>query len=64
MPTYQYRCTACNDEFEIIQSMTDPSLDSCNKCDGQIIRIIGSNIGIQFKGSGFYSTDNNNTEKK
>ena len=56
MPTYHYRCKACAYEFDHVQSMMDDPLKICPKCDGSIMRIIQP-VGIQFKGSGFYVTD-------
>ena len=58
MPTYQYECSACGHEFEIIQSMTEKRLSKCPKCKkNKLERLIGAGAGIIFKGSGFYETD-------
>lgn len=58
MPTYQYRCDACDHAFEHLQSMTEKKLRRCPKCGKfQLHRLIGSGSGIIFKGSGFYETD-------
>ena len=57
MPTYDYRCKSCLDEFDVFQSITEDSLKTCKKCGGQLQRLIGKNVGISFKGSGFYVTD-------
>ena len=32
MPTYAYTCTACKNDFEIVQSFSDDSLTECPKC--------------------------------
>lgn len=32
MPTYEYRCNACQEEFEYIQKMADPDLVKCEAC--------------------------------
>ena len=32
MPTYEYRCDACNREFEVQQKMSDPDLVHCEAC--------------------------------
>lgn len=56
MPTYEYQCKGCHDQFEIKQSFTDPSLTKCEKCGADLKKVFG-NIGITFKGSGFYKTD-------
>ena len=57
MPTYDYRCTNCGDIFEHFQKMTDAPLTKCNKCGGELKRLIGAGLGPIFKGSGFYQTD-------
>ena len=56
MPTYQYQCTACEHAFEEVQSFTDEPISICPEC-GKEGRKIYSNVGIVFKGSGFYKTD-------
>ncbi|NDB36744.1 MAG: zinc ribbon domain-containing protein [Actinobacteria bacterium] len=56
MPTYQYQCNACEHAFEIVQSFTDKPISICPEC-GKEVRKIYSNVGIVFKGSGFYKTD-------
>jgi putative FmdB family regulatory protein len=58
MPTYEYRCTKCGHTFEAVQRMTDKPLSRCPECKGAVRRIIGGGMGVFFKGSGFYSTDN------
>ena len=57
MPTYDYRCSKCGD-FEHVQSITEPALAACPRCGGPVQRLISRNIGILFKGPGFYVTDN------
>jgi putative FmdB family regulatory protein len=58
MPTYEYECSKCKSLFEIVQSMKDEPIKECPTCKGQVKRLIGGGLGIIFKGSGFYSTDN------
>ena len=59
MPTYDYVCEKCGQEFEVFQSMKDPRLEDClsDECDGRMRRKIGTGAGVIFKGSGFYETD-------
>lgn len=58
MPTYDYRCNACEHEFEEFQSMTAPVLKKCPKCGkNKLERLIGTGAALMFKGSGFYITD-------
>ncbi|MCP4051345.1 MAG: zinc ribbon domain-containing protein [bacterium] len=58
MPTYEYKCSKCNHCFEMFQSISADPLKDCPECDGNIQKVIGSNIAISFKGSGFYVNDN------
>lgn len=56
MPTYQYLCTECGHEFEVVQSFSDDAISACEKCQGAVRKVYNS-VGIVFKGSGFYKTD-------
>jgi len=56
VPTYEYRCKACGQELEVVQSFTDDSLTTCEACGGPLRKVFG-NVGIAFKGSGFYKND-------
>jgi putative FmdB family regulatory protein len=60
MPTYEYKCTECNNKFEIFQPMNAEPVKHCPKCGGEVKRLIGSGAGPIFKGSGFYQTDYKN----
>ncbi|MGF1531400.1 MAG: FmdB family zinc ribbon protein [Puniceicoccaceae bacterium] len=58
MPTYDYRCAACGQDFEIFHSMLEPARTECPACrENQLIKQIGAGAGLIFKGSGFYETD-------
>ena len=58
MPTYDYRCKACNHEFELFQSMTEAVKKKCPACGKSALeRLIGTGAALVFKGSGFYQTD-------
>ena len=58
MPTYDYRCGACEHKFELFQSMKDEAIRKCPECGKlKVKRIIGGGSGILFKGTGFYQTD-------
>ena len=56
MPTYQYRCTECGTDLEVVQKFTDDALTVCPECEGEL-RKVYSAVGVVFKGSGFYATD-------
>lgn len=57
MPVYEYRCRACDHQFEVQQSISDDALETCDECGGELRKVF-SPVGIAFKGSGFYKTDN------
>lgn len=57
MPTYEYRCPECGNEFEKFGKMSDPPVMECTRCGAEAIRKISGGAGLVFKGSGFYITD-------
>lgn len=56
MPTYAYQCKSCSHAFEVQQSFSDEPVSKCPECGGEVKKIFG-NLGVTFKGSGFYRTD-------
>lgn len=63
MPTYSYRCTECDNAFDIQQGFADASLTVCDKCGGKLRKVFGA-VGVSFKGSGFYRNDSAASAKK
>ena len=65
MPTYEYACQKCGQNFEAFQSMRAEPFQECPKelCrlpkwgHGKVKRLLGTGAGLIFKGSGFYITD-------
>jgi putative FmdB family regulatory protein len=57
MPTYEYRCPACQTEFEKFQRMSDDPVAECPSCGAAAERRLSGGAGLLFKGSGFYITD-------
>ena len=65
MPTYEYSCLKCGQNFDAFQSMRDEAYAICPKelCrqtkwgKGKVKRLLGTGAGLIFKGSGFYITD-------
>lgn len=62
MPTYSYACTECDNRFDAVQAFSDDALTTCPKCSGRLRKLFGS-VGVVFKGSGFYRTDNRSESK-
>src|SRR5437763_15800563 len=56
MPTYQYACTECGEQLEVVQKFSDDPLTVCPQCQGRLRKVFSA-VGVVFKGSGFYKTD-------
>lgn len=58
MPTYEYKCTNCGYEIEILHGINDKPLKQCDNCSlSTLKRGVGGGCGLSFQGSGFYVTD-------
>lgn len=66
VPTYQYRCDRCGEQFDLWQSFSDDTLTACPSSGGPSaceapgegpVRKVFSPVGITFKGDGFYKND-------
>ncbi len=57
MPIYAYECKDCGVRFERRQSFNDEPIRVCPECEGEVHRLLQP-VGVIFKGSGFYVTDN------
>ncbi len=64
MPIYEYRCTACDHELEVIQKLSDPELRDCPVCGQPELKKLMSAVGFRLKGSGWYETDFKNGSQK
>ncbi|ORB64185.1 FmdB family zinc ribbon protein [Mycolicibacterium tusciae] len=62
MPTYSYACTECGNRFDEVQAFSDDALTTCPQCSGRLRKLFG-NVGVVFKGSGFYRNDSRETSK-
>lgn len=63
MPTYQYRCLNCDQEFDLKQSFNDKPVADCPTCHGAARRIFCP-VPIIFNGPGFYVTDSRTDGRK
>ena len=62
MPTYSYACTECGNRFDEVQAFSDDALTTCPQCSGRLRKLFG-NVGVVFKGSGFYRNDSREASK-
>lgn len=62
MPTYEYRCEECGRTLEVVQSIHDDALTTCEHCGGTLRKVYAP-VGIVFKGSGFYKTDSRSSTR-
>ncbi len=56
MPTYDYRCTSCEQDFEVSRSMRATGEECCPSCGAPAVKIFAP-VSVAFKGSGFHNTD-------
>ena len=58
MPTYEYTCIECEESREVSRGFNDTEIiPPCSSCGYKMVRVY-TPAGVQFKGSGFYKTDN------
>lgn len=57
MPIYVYKNLNTGDTFEVAQRITEPALTEHPETGDPVKRVVQP-VGIAFKGSGFYVTDN------
>ena len=56
MPRYDYQCTSCGQQFELVQSFQEAGSGTCPRCSGVGRRHFHA-VPVIYKGSGFYTTD-------
>jgi putative FmdB family regulatory protein len=56
VPIYEYRCTACGHELEVMQKVNDPAPDPCPQCGAaKTFERLMSRTSFQLKGGGWGS---------
>ncbi len=57
MPIYEYQCSACGHQLELLQKMSEAPVTECPVChQATLIKLISA-AGFQLKGTGWYKTD-------
>jgi len=64
MPIYEYRCSECGHDHEVLQKVSEPPLTECPACGKPALQKQLSAAGFQLKGSGWYATDFKGSGKK
>lgn len=57
MPFYEYECSACKHQTEVLQKITDAPLKKCPECGKQTLKRLMSAPVFRLKGGGWYETD-------
>lgn len=57
MPIYDYRCSACGFQKDVLQKLADPVLTTCPSCSKETFAKQLTAPGFQLTGSGWYATD-------
>jgi putative FmdB family regulatory protein len=57
MPIYEYRCSSCGVQKDVMQKISDTPLTVCPACGKPTFSKQLSAAGFQLKGSGWYATD-------
>ena len=64
MPIYEYRCSSCGHELEVLQKLSEAPLAVCPSCSKEALVKLVSAAGFQLKGTGWYATDFKGSGKK
>ena len=57
MPIYDYKCSNCGHQVEIIQKISDKPIKICPKCGKSNLKKLISAPSFRLKGGGWYETD-------
>ena len=64
MPIYDYKCSKCEHQIEVIQKISDNPIALCPKCNKKGLKKLVSAPSFRLKGSGWYETDFKTGKKK
>ncbi len=63
MPLYKYVCPKCGHTVTLLRKISNADNVKCDVCGAEMVRQIG-NVGMIFKGNGYYITDSKNQVTK
>ncbi len=64
MPIYDYKCSKCEHQFEVIQRFSENPVESCPACNKKTVKKLVSAPSFRLKGAGWYETDFKTGSKK
>ncbi len=64
MPFYEYQCTKCGHDEEVLQKISDKPLKKCPACGKSAMQKKVSAAAFRLKGSGWYETDFKSSNKR
>ena len=64
MPFYEYQCTTCGHEEEVLQKISEKPLRKCAACGKSTMKKKVSAAAFRLKGGGWYETDFKSGSKK
>jgi putative FmdB family regulatory protein len=64
MPFYEYQCTKCGHDEEVLQKISDKPLKKCPACGKSTMKKKVSAAAFRLKGGGWYETDFKSGNKK
>lgn len=64
MPFYEYQCSSCGHEEEVLQKVSDKPLKKCPSCGKSTMKKMVSAAAFRLKGGGWYETDFKSGNKK
>tara|TARA_B100000925_G_scaffold157048_1_gene117978 strand:- start:635 stop:925 length:291 start_codon:yes stop_codon:yes gene_type:complete len=64
MPIYDYKCSDCEHQIEVIQKINDDPMIVCPECSKRSLKKLVSAPSFRLKGGGWYETDFKTGKKK
>ncbi|MCB0157208.1 MAG: zinc ribbon domain-containing protein [Caldilineaceae bacterium] len=63
MPIYEFECSSCGSQFELLRSFSETSAPNCPTCNSDHVERQMGRPAIHFKGSGWYINDSKKASK-
>jgi putative FmdB family regulatory protein len=63
MPIYTYQCGNCGVRFDKEQGFNERNPVRCPECGKNALHRVYRPVGVIFRGSGFYATDNRSSSR-